>query len=397
MTGTGASKPQLLLVGLAASAVILLIVWPFADISLGGDHYFHLARSFAHGALDVDAMSDRYRDYVVWNGHKYLPFGPFPAVLLVPFVSLIDAGVHLVFFGYALTCVNIFLMWRVLGRAGVDDDRRPWIVLLCFAGTPYLSVTLGGISTFFAQIVVTTLLLLAIHEALGVFHPFVAGLCIGLAAASRMTAAFTVIFFLWMIHTAPDATRGVKLRRVLILLAGLAVPLLLVAAYNAARFGTPFETGFGLALLYDQRLDAARSAGLFSLRHVPRNLDLALVRLPDIVVENGRLAWPWLRPSPWGMGLFFTSPALLYVFRAPLRDRLVQASWTTVVCTALPLVTYYGIGFVQFGYRYALDLMPFLVLIAARGMRRTTSASRLLIAASVVINIWGAIWLSIWI
>jgi hypothetical protein len=397
VTATGTHKPQKLLVGLAASAVVLLIVWPFADMSLGGDHYFYLARSFARGTLDVDAMSDRYRDYVLWHGHKYLPFGPFPAVLLVPFLWLIDAGVHLVFFGYALTCVNVFLMWRALGRAGVDDDRRPWIVLLCFAGTPYLSVTLGGISTFFAQIVVTTMLLLAIHEALGSFRPFVAGLCIGFAAASRMTAAFTVIFFIWMIITAPESTRGLRVRRSLVLLAGLFIPLLLVAAYNAARFGNPLETGFGLALLYDPKLDAARSAGLFSLEHVPKNLEMALIRLPDVAVENGRLTWPWLRPSPWGMGIFFTSPALLYVFRASLRDRLVQASWLAVVCTGIPLVTYYGIGYVQFGYRYALDVMPFLVLIAARGIRRPTSAFRVLVAASVVINIWGAMWLSVWI
>lgn len=397
MTGERASRPRLLLVGLAASAVMLLVVWPFADVSLGGDHYFYLARSFAHGALDVDAMSDRYRDYVVSNGHKYLPFGPFPAVLLVPFIWLIDAGVHLVFFGYALTLLNVVLMWRVLTRAGMTAELKPWIVLLYFAGTPYLSIALGGISTFFAQIVVTTLLLFAIVESLGQFRPLIVGLCVGLAAASRMTAVFAIAFFVFMIWTQSGAGKRPAIRRIALLGLGVAIPLICVALYNAARFGSAFETGFGLALLYDEQLETARAAGLFSLKHVPRNLQMALLELPRLVMADGRIVWPVFRPSPWGMGLFFTSPALVYVFRAGISDRFVRACWMAVVATAIPLFAYYGIGFVQFGYRYALDFMPFLVLIAARGVGRSTSVSRLLISASVLINIWGAIWLSVWI
>ncbi len=98
------------------------------------------------------------------------------------------------------------------------------------------------------------------------------------------------------------------------------------------------------------------------------------------------------------MGLFFTSPALLYLFRARLRDRLVQASWLAIGFTLVPILTYYGIGYVQFGYRYALDFMPFIMLLVARGLVEPVSArGRAMIAASVVINIWGAITLSIWI
>lgn len=397
MTGESASKPRLLLVGLTASAVMLLVVWPFVDVSLGGDHYLHLARSFAHGALDVDAMSDRYRDYVVANGHKYLPFGPFPAVLLVPFIWLIDAGVHLVFFGYALTLVNVALMWRLLGRVETASELKPWIVLLYFAGTPYLSITLGGISTFFAQIVVTTLLLLAINESLGRFRPLIVGLCVGLAAASRMTAVFAIAFFVFMMWTQPGTSTRAAMKRTGLLGLGVAMPLAGVALYNAARFGSVFETGFGLALLYDTQLETARAAGLFSVQHVPRNVQMALLELPRIMMADGRIVWPVLRPSPWGMGLFFTSPALLYAFRAGISDRFVKACWLAVLATAIPLFAYYGIGFVQFGYRYALDFMPFLVLIAARGVGRSTSVSRLLISVSVAINIWGAIWLSVWI
>ena len=389
----------LLLVGLVTSVVMLLVVWPAADISLGGDQYVHLARSFARGSLDVDAMSPMYRDYVEWEGHKYLPFGPLPAVLLVPFVWLLNAGVPLVFFGYALTAVNVVLFYRVLARAGVTGERRWWIVLLYFGGTMYLSVALVGISTFFAHIVVTTFLLAAVLEMSGRQRLLVVGLCIGLAASARMTAAFSLPFFLWMARDpAPSGVARPVAVKWLLIAAGLLAPLLLLAGYNYARFGDPAETGFALALLYDPALERARAAGLFSLAHVPKNLFMMLVEGPRPVGGEGAavLAFPYIEPSPWGMGLFFTTPALIYAMRAPLNDRLVQACWLAIVATLVPLLTYYGIGFVQFGYRYALDFMPFLLLLVARGFPSAlTRTARGLISASVAINIWGAVTLAI--
>src|SRR5687768_14071324 len=64
-----------LFLALAALVVLVLMLWPLRDRALGGDHYVHLARSFADGSLNVDQMSSRYRDYVEFQGHKYLPFG----------------------------------------------------------------------------------------------------------------------------------------------------------------------------------------------------------------------------------------------------------------------------------------------------------------------------------
>jgi uncharacterized membrane protein len=98
------------------------------------------------------------------------------------------------------------------------------------------------------------------------------------------------------------------------------------------------------------------------------------------------------------MGLFFTSPALIYAFRASIRSRLVQASWMAIGVMLVPIVSYYGIGFVQFGYRYALDFMPFLALLAARGLPKPlTTTAVVLISAGVLINVWGSIFLAVWV
>ncbi len=397
-----------LLVGLSTAVITLLLVWPTVDLSLGGDHYIYLARHFAHGSLNVDDLDSRYRDFVSWHGHKYLPFGPLPAVLLVPFLWLLNAGVPLVVFGYILGALNVALFLLICKRLGNSAERGAWLSLLYFGGTVYLSVTLAGISTYFAHIVATTFLLLAILEMFGKRRMLLVGLCVGLAASSRMSVAFTLPFFLWLAvketYDPGDLVRrepvSVRFSELAWLAAGVAVPVGLYLWYNFARFGNPLESGFALAALYNPALEDARSIGLFSLAHVPKNIFNMLLALPVPVrsVASSGVQFPYLQPSPWGMGLFFCSPALLYILRAPISDRLVQACWLAIACTLIPILTYYGIGFVQFGYRYALDFMPFVILLAARGMPATTTrAMKVLIAGSVVINIWGAIHLAVWI
>jgi hypothetical protein len=417
-SGTSLTAPQQLdrvLVGYAVLVIILLLIWPFKDVSLGGDHYVFLARRLLQGSLNVDNLPPEFSDYVSWQGHKYLALGPVPALLLVPFIPLMNAGMPMVWVGYAFTAINVLVFYRVLALAGVRAQRRSWTTLLYFAGTVYLSITLVGISTYFAHVVATLFLLLAVWEFLGKRRLLLVGLYVGMAAGARLTAAFTLPFFLWLLWSSfhpsdavkPDVRTGSVERRSLVfanraalLICGLAVPMLFLAVYNYSRFGSPTETGFGMTDLYHPTLEAARSVGMFSLAHVPKNLLMMLLQSPQAVggEYSPVLRFPYIEPSPWGMGLFFTSPALLYIFRARVAEHVVQACWLAILTTMVPILTYYGIGYVQFGYRYALDFMPFLVLLAGLGFPDPmTTRARVVVGASVLINVWGAAWLAVWL
>jgi hypothetical protein len=402
LTLTGSRRWDFVLVGLGTAAISLLVLWPIIDVSLGGDQYVFLARRLLEGRLDVDNLPARYGDYVSWQGHKYLPFGPFPAVLLVPFLLLINVGMPMVLVGYVFSAINVVLFYHVLSAAGISDERRHWATLLYFCGTPYLSVMLVGISTYLAHVIVTTFLLLSIREALGRRRGLLVGLYLGLAAAARLTALFSLPFFILMLwhQRTSNEKQNAPAVQLPALIVGLLAPLLLVCWYNYARFGNPMETGFGKAVLYSDVLDKARSVGLFSFAHIPKNLFMMLFQGPEPVGGDGAavLRFPYIVPSRWGMGLFFTSPALVYIFRAPRADRLVRACWLATLATIVPLITYYGIGYVQFGYRYALDFMPFLILLAALGLPSPmTARGRALVALSVAINLWGAVTLAVWL
>jgi hypothetical protein len=127
--------------------------------------------------------------------------------------------------------------------------------------------------------------------------------------------------------------------------------------YNQVRFGSPWESGYALATLPDW-LAVRRALGLFSLAHVSMNLDLFLVHLPNVIGQ-----FPFFKPDGLGMSVLLTSPGLLYASQADWRR---SRSWWLLGAAALvlvPTLLYYGGGWLQYGYRYFLDSVPFVIAL----------------------------------
>jgi len=54
------------------------------------------------------------------------------------------------------------------------------------------------------------------------------------------------------------------------------------------------------------------------------------------------------------------------------------------------LLMYFNTGWYQFGYRFILDFLPFVLLLAVLGMRAIPGwREKLLIVLSVAMNMWG--------
>ncbi|GEM_PF-311718 len=386
------------------------------------DHYYYQAVSWLHGQLDIDNAPTWMQDIVTANGHRYLPLGPMPAVLALPLVAALGERYRDALLVYPLAGLTAFLAWRILKRLNVVRvEARLWLAALFILGTVYFSAAVQSSGAWFvAHIVTCFFLFLGIDEALGKKRPLVMGACLGLATAARFTALFTFPFFLILLSVndslqlSGDAAHNnrlsfpIVLRRVIGLGIGLALPMAALFIYNYARFHNFLDSGYGAAVLGgDGVLDRARAYGLFSLAHVPKNLYYFFLAVPDPFgptfgdnpANSPVLTFPFLRPSPWGMSIFLTTPAVVYVVRARLRRPLVRACWAAILLCAVPIFTYYGVGWAQFGYRYALDFMPFLWLLIVIALRdrvlsvRQPSLALWLIAAGCVVNLWGAYWL----
>jgi peptidoglycan/LPS O-acetylase OafA/YrhL len=105
-------------------------------------------------------------------------------------------------------------------------------------------------------------------------------------------------------------------------------------------------------------------------------------------------AFPWLKPSVQGHSILLTTPALLIAVGAGLRERLNQVLWGAVILTAIPVFLYYGGGgAATYGYRYAMDFVPFLLALVAIAMReRFGNLERILIGLSLCFVCYGYIW-----
>jgi hypothetical protein len=82
---------------------------------------------------------------------------------------------------------------------------------------------------------------------------------------------------------------------------------------------------------------------------------------------------------------------LLLLLWPAARPPLHRALWLTVAAVAVPAFFYQNSGWVQFGYRFSLDYLPFLILLLAVGGRRVGWGARTLVAIGIAVNLFGAI------
>ena len=361
-------------IGMVVVAVSAVIYW-FADrgFDAGRGDFFYLADAFLHGRTWLTFQPGPY-DVIVIAGRYYVPFAPFPAVVLMPVVALLGAiGADQVETGIdaVLAAAGVGLCWMLLGRIGVRRlvDRIALTILFGFS-TQILWVTARGGVWHTGQLIATILTFICLIELWGRQRAWLVGLVAGAAFLTRAPLAFAVPFYALMLDAAANlpvtevaggyvrsVARSDRWRRWISLGLGFLPALLAFFAYNQIRFGSPGESGYSLAALPDF-LERQRGLGLFALAHIPMNIDLFLLHLPRPIAE-----FPYLKPDGLGMSVLITSPGLLFASRADWHRPRAWWLLGAAVLVLIPTLLYYGGGWLQYGYRYFLDSVPFVIAL----------------------------------
>lgn len=374
----GASIP-LLLVGLVFTIYFLSNSTPLQWYK----HYVYQSEAFLEGRVDLQDFPEYYHDIVSYQGKDYLASPPMPALVLLPAVAIWGVDTDQVRISMLMGAVNVALVWILLGRLGVDGRKR-WLLTALFGlGTVHWEVATRGTTWLFAEIVAVCFLLLSLIEHFGRRRAFLVGLLLGLSVLSRLPILMGGIFFLVTLSQGEGFPR-----RPLQFLAGLALPLALLGYYNFIRFGSPLETGY-LAHSYAAYFayDIERY-GFFSPHYIPKHLYTLLLMPPEYIAH-----FPFLRPSPEGMSILLTTPAVLYAARARFSKAVNLWAGVAVVAILLPTMLWFSTGWVQFGYRYSLDFFPFLLILISSGMGSDLSKRMTaLVALSIAVNLWGTLW-----
>ena len=398
-----------------ALVVVSFAIYLFCNRSFnaGRGDFFYLADAFLNGRTWLLGGRGAW-DNVVIGSHVYVPFAPFPAFLLVPLVALvgpITADTWQPIVNAGLAAIDVGLAYALAARIGVIRlSDRTWIAILLGFSTQIWWVTTRGGVWHTGHLVATALTLLALIELFGRRRMLLVGLAGGAAFLTRAPlvvampvyglwvlvrdagdVAFTARFRRLRVHgsLATSAVRSAPLREWFLLTLGFVPSLLFYLWYNAERFGSPLESGYGMASL-PAFLEAQRRQGLFAVAHLGMNLDYLLWHLPKLIPE-----FPFFRPDGLGMSILLTSPGLLLAVRAPWHDRRTWLLAGAFVITLVPSLLYYGGGWLQFGYRYALDAIPFAVALAAMAAARRGRIAlgwKVLIVFGVLVNAAGAWW-----
>ena len=333
----------------------------------------------------------------------YVSFPPLPALIMLPgaLVSGRAAGDVLpTLIAAALILPLALLVLRQLAGAGLSA-RTPredlWLVALLAFGSVLFFSSVQGKVWYTAHVVGMVLALIYAWASIEARRPVIAGLALGAAALARTSMAFMFPLFVleaWRMASRGAAGDRAAARRLLVRpLVRFAAPVAAFAAagmiYNQVRFGSPLEFGHTyLALgnhqpVYQQT--QIEQWGLAHYHYLSRNLAVALTQLPELLPRA-----PWIQISGHGLALWVTTPALLLLLWPREKNPLHRTLWLTTALVALPSLLYMNSGWFQFGYRFSLDYMVFLVMLLAIGGRPLTRFVKALIVVGIVVNAFGA-------
>ena len=181
------------------------------------------------------------------EGGQYVPLPPVPGLTLIPVALVTGSGTP---FGeldgnvYAsiVGAINVGLAYWLLLGWGVAPSPRRWITI-GFAFTTHWWVAGMAGPHHYAEVCAVAFGLAGLNLAVRGRAPLAAGLLLGLAAGCRVPAGLAFPAFAALYAYRP--ADGWRLRWAHAhLLAGVWLIGLGLAAYNLARFGSPFDFGY---------------------------------------------------------------------------------------------------------------------------------------------------------
>lgn len=389
-----------------------------------------------------------------------IPFPPLPAIVLLPIVAMwgLAADGQLLF--AVIGALDVGIAWWMLGGLPIRLGTRLATTIFFAFGTVFWYAAQVGTTWYQAHVLAVGLAMLAVGVALRIdraaaededdaaaaedaqasdearpavrdevrrllrsgidLRQLAAGVLFGLACTARLSVAFAAPFFLLV------GGGGTWLRRGLSAGLGAAIPVGALVAYNLATTGQVMHPGYD----YLYRLEAGFYENLGynpewaieDPRYIPQNLGIMFLSTPAITPDvypaglgNGEPLCtdpeaarglfdercPIALPRDIGMSLLLTSPAYLLVIpglRRYGRSRLVTGAAVAVLAVAFFNVMHFSQGWVQFGYRFSNDFVPWALLLVALGIERIRTrrawivACLALVGASVAVNWWGVVW-----
>ena len=377
------------------------------------DYFNQLAQSIQHLRLDISSPGTTY-DLAYYRGKWYGPWGIIPALILIPIQLIKGQFAPTFYLSILFSSLNTVLAYWLLLR--MKKEFLPklsklgiyiCLAFLAFGTTQFYVGTLG--SVWHVDQATTSFL-----GTLGVYiifrkkrrfiHYFVSITCFSLALLGRPTIALLItlpitlyIFDLQKrrIFATFHKVKNIFLKEIIPLSLPFIFFLIAFFLYNYVRYSNIFEYGFSYIHESSYLEQMRKENGSFSIESIPRNLRYMIFELPGINFKNSDV----FNFNLNGNSIFFLSPPLLTIFLAlPIKKRkgksifdfYIFSLWITIVITLIPSWMHYASGWMQFGYRYSLDITVLLLLLSVFGIKGNLSSLYILgIVFSIIMYLLG--------
>ena len=390
------------------------------------DYTFRVAENFIRGRIGFTEQPPTWlNEFVLANGQYYSVFSLGSVLSMFPFALLKEFGWINEFpaswvVAILATALTFFLL-KIASRYDISFARQLVFTLAIVFGTfMWVNLTFGGawqLALGFAMVGEAGAIYFTVYNR----RPFLAGLFFALAFGNRTENLLTAPVFLFLLargeYSTDERLKGVETFEstersdveapdpkglfvryfpqfsISRTVAFCAIPFLLGVAtlyYNYIRFDSISD--FGHARINGVLNEPWYNHGIFSIYYIPRQMWEMLIK-----GWEWRDSIPYLRPNGFGNTILVSSPFLLFAFRDGARNYAIKyGAWFAVLFLTILLWMHGNSGGWQFGYRYAMVLLPWIfVLLLETARRKLATIEWVSYAISFLFGIY-TIWLYHW-
>lgn len=352
------------------------------------DYFVRLADAFIHGRYYLTENPSWLSELIPSSSHKfYVPYPPGPSLLLTPLVFVFGNEFPQQVLAHILGAGIVVLTMLISLKIKKDKNLTVWSGALIGLGSIVWFLSSVGSAWYLGQITSCFFLTLALYEVLTKKRFWIIGVSLGFCYVSRPHVILSLPFFIYVLRNDfKKITNFIELFLPLSILAGFD------CFYNFIRYGVPFNKAYFLLpkILKETNMPWF-SKGVMNISYIPNGLDVAFLSLPKFLNHP-----PYVQPSWSGLSILITTPAFVFSLGAKLKEGIVKFSWLTIFFIFLVVLMHGGAGFAQFGYRFAVDFYPFLMLLTIKGVSRSGLKwyHWVLLFMGVIVNLWGVLWIN---
>ena len=378
------------------------------------DYTFRVADNFLRGAIGFSEKPPPWlNEFVPFDENWYSVFPLGSVLTMIPFAFFKLIGVIKEMPAALISALTASgICWFLLQiSAFYEQNGRKKLLIICavlFGTWLWTNETFGGawhLALGFAMLGTLGAIYYTVYKR----RPVLAGLFFALAFGNRTEIILTapILMFLLVgsevknqkleIEEERSKTVNQKLETVFQiqnpkskiqnLITFCIVPFILGAAtliYNYLRFDS--FTDFGYARIPGVLDEPWYKYGIFSIWYIPDQAYQMLFRL-----WLGKAEFPFLVPDGFSASILWSSPFILLMFRFGARDKILKyVSWTAIITLTFLLWLHGNSGGWQFGYRYAIVLLPWIfVILLENSPKKITTLEWFAYLFSIVINLYA--------